>query len=270
MKIFKLFLFCALLSSLNSLLSQEVPQVYSKEIGFSVGIGKTYTKETRYSNVIKENKTLHFGMSFSKSNETTRQSHDFDFSYSLDGTGDKVSFKLISPKYNFGYQKKYKGLWIGGSFNNETLLLFPRAKRNYFTNNPISYTINTGLGLMVSDVYEIKTDANKRLTAYWDVNTSLINYLIRPAYAHPYPEHYLENDRFSPTRKDMWKSIVKGGKIKTVNKFQNINVVLGINYFYNDSIKLGLSYQFYTMNIQDDKSFNHNDHSLNVNFHYIY
>jgi len=100
---------------------------------------------------------------------------------------------------------------------------------------------------------------------------ALLNYLIRPAYgAHPYPEHFLQEPYFNPTRRGMGASVVKSGKVKTINKYQSIQLTLGFTYFLSNNLSAKVLYAF---DLQNNSSGNTssklaNDLLLQINYNY--
>jgi len=94
--------------------------------------------------------------------------------------------------------------------------------------------------------------------------------VIRPAYGHPYPEHYLQEGVFHPNRSGMGKSIVKSGRLKTVNKYQNIKLVVGLSYYHKDHLKIGLQFSSHLQNYRDGKKLSFQQQQLLLGVSYLY
>jgi len=159
--------------------------------------------------------------------------------------GGLLSLMTIRPEIYYSYERKVKdGIWLGGFFDNNTLLNFPTNTSSVFNSNPISYTIAQSIGPRVS---YLKSLDNNKINLRTSAQVSLLSYVVQPAFGHPYPSQFLEEGKFNPTREGMAWPLTKSGKIATVNKFNSFRVELGFFYHINNSLKIGVDYN---LNIQ--------------------
>ena len=169
----------------------------------------------------------------------------------------------------YSYQRNLKNNWIGGYFHSSTLLNFPKNTQKLFGNNPISYTIVQSLGFAANRTENLFEKNNHRLEVSAGGKIALLNHVIRPAYGHPYPEHFLQEDVFNPTQEGLGSSIFKSGKIQSLDKYQNIKLALEFNYIYRKHLKIGIQYQGNFQKINTGKQYFYKSHDLAFGMGYI-
>ena len=111
---------------------------------------------------------------------------------------------------------------------------------------------------------------NRRLDINLGTRIPFMSYLIRPIYGHPYPEHFLQEDVFTPTRNNIGKSIFRSGKVRTIDKYQSIKLVLGLHYYHNDHLKIGMNYEGSIQRVSDGRRLTYSYHDLILNVSYVY
>jgi len=242
----------------------------NNEISLSVGISDMTILDRRLSGSAKSYRVPVFGLITIRSNEDFR--HEFNFKYSLkvkEASTDLLNYNFHRPEFYYSLQKNSGGVWIGGHINFNTLLTFPTGSSRLFGNNPISYTIASGLGPSIS----YNSDAlfgQDRLSFQSNVNVSLLNYVIRPEQGHPYPDEFLEPGVFTPTREGMAGPLLRSGTVKTIDKYQSIRINLGVFYAVSSSFRLGINAQVAYNNDSSLKSSKYSSVDYVLSASYLY
>ncbi len=252
----------------SSLSAQEMNSFKQQEIGVSIGIRSWNIQEQRYSNRTKQTSVLNFGIHHEKVTDASRTYFSAKFGINFrPKKGEGLRYGVLNPDVSFSYQRKANNTWIGPYLSHQTLLTQASNTRGLFNNNPVSYTMLSSLGLAVDQTFDI-SDSNFELTAGGRV--ALLNHSIRPSYAHPYPDEFLVEGVFDPTREGMAPAILRSGKIRSVDKVQNFRVRFGISYSISNSFKLGLAYEAQILSTKEEKSIRaySNDISLRISHTY--
>jgi len=256
--------------SLN-LTGQDSPSKMTKEIGIQLGVSFAQVKEERFSALTKKMIMPQAALIFTRYNDKRREQWELGYTTSrIKGQSNTLQYKIIRPEITYNYQRQIKGHWVGAFFQSSTLLNLPKSNLPGYVNNPISYTINQSLGLSYSKSSQLHKTDNHVVNFDTEAKMALINYLIRPAYGHPYPDKFLQEKTFNPTKEGMGSAIAKSGKIKTVNKYQSFKVVLGINYIHKDHLKLRVQYAFDMQNNIEHHSSRWLSNDLTVGVSYVY
>ncbi len=241
-----------------------------REIGLTFGFSKIRSFESRYAANVKSFNAPTFGFYSRIYTENLRQ--DFVLNYTLKSKvepGRILDYRMHRPDFYYSLQRKTSFGWFGGHINFSTLLTFPAIRSGHFNNAPISYTMAASLGPSVSVDRNIGGEgSNWSITS--DVHASLINYVIRPGYAHPYPEDFLESGVFAPTREGMASRLLTSGTIRTIDKYQSIKVRLGIYYLIGSKIKMGIVSTMDYVNYNDQKPMSFLNNTVSVSASYIY
>jgi len=167
---------------------------------------------------------LHFAKNFEKLN--------FNYFVNLDS----------GLRYTHLRQTKVNHLKIGGYFDIGSFLIFPKGR--WSDNNPITYTMWSSLGITANWQKLVKIGQKKMLLSI-EGALPLMSYVIRPAHAHPYPENYLVDGIFDFERTDMGKYLLKSGKLKTLNQFNNFVAKSALSVpFGKKQHQIGLSYNW--------------------------
>ena len=192
---------CLMLLVANQIISQESPFTDRKTVGIQFGFSHYKIQDSRLSSKAKRYILPRAGFIFSKANAERREELLISYTGNMKPLETQnLWFKIINTDVFYTYQRKSGNTWLGGYFHSSALLNFPRNSiRNTFGNNPISYTINQGLGLAINREETLWSKNEQAISVTASSKVALLNYLIRPAYgAHPYPEHFLQEPYFNP------------------------------------------------------------------------
>lgn len=164
---------------------------------------------------------------------------------------------------------KKPSLLIGGYVDYGNLLIIPEG--GAFENNPIAYSFWLSIGPALKWQRSIRI---KQKSIHLSVEGSfpLVGYVIRPAYAHPYPDNYLVDGRFDFDRKGMWGYLLKSGKIESLNQFINTKLKTTCSIpFGKKAHAIGLSYHWEFLWINRLQKLWHNQQQLSfflkINLH---
>ena len=252
-------------------LAAQIDNITRKEIGVQIGTSFTSIHESRYSNITKRYVQPKYGLYYQKWNDKKRTELLLNYSMTSNVKNPQnLWYKIIHPEVLHTIQRKVGDNWIGGYFHSSTVLNFPKNANGLFGNNPISYTIANSLGLAINRTESFMEKNNNRLEANMGAKVALLSHVIRPIHGHPYPEHFFQEDVFTPTQVGLGKSIPKSGKIRTLNKYQNIKLVLGLNYYHKDHLKIGVQYQGNFQKIKEGRQSSYNAHDLLLRVSYVY
>ena len=252
------------------IIAQE-DNITRKEIGIRVGTSFTAIHESRFSNLTKRYIQPKFGLIYHKWNDQKRTEIILNYSMTANVKNpENLWYKIIHPEVLYTYQQKAGNNWIGGYFHSSTVLNFPKNTKGLFGYNSISYSIAHSLGLAVNRTENLIEKNNHRLDANVGTKVALLSHVIRPIHGHPYPEHYLQEDVFTPTRDGLGKSIPKSGQLQTLDKYQNMKFVLGLNYFYKDHLKFGVQYERNFQKIKIGKQSSYKSHDLMIGISYVF
>ena len=242
-----------------------------REFGIKFGTSFTAYNETRYSAITKNYKQPKIGLVYAKWNDKKREEFYASYTSTFSNPNPQnLWYKIIHPEVVYSYQRKVANTWIGGYYHSSTLLNFPKNDKKLFGNNPISYTIANGLGIAINHAESLLENDNRRLDIYGGAKMALLNYVIRPSYGHPYPEDYLQEDVFKPTRAGMGKSVAKSGKFRTVDKYQSMKLVMGLNFYHKDHLKIGVQYERNFQKVREGKQATYKSHDFTVGISYLY
>lgn len=229
--------------------TQENFPTNRKELTLGIGFSKMSLYDNRYSAQTFSSTQPSYHFSYKWQREDTRQEIAVDFAMDMKFDRSKIlDLTFIKPTMRYSLQKRSNDLWIGGVVSTATLLNFPRSRTGHFNNSPISYTFANSMGPKVS--YNLSPD-DSRFSIEADLEAALLGYVVRPAYGHPYPTKFLESGTFTPTRAGMTSSLIRGGKLMTIGKFNSINLVLGFSYMIGDHVKLGVHVNVNHLSVYD-------------------
>ena len=213
------------------------------EIGFKIGYSFASVHEERFSsvskNVIMPSATLFF------SKQGLESKHEWALSYrgtAKSAGGSLLNFKVFHPEFQYSYLRKIGNQWIGAFINSSNLIVIPDSPLGGFSNNPVSYTLANSFGLKVEKNHALFNNEKHRLELQSSMQMALLSHVVRPAYAHPYPEDFLKESTFNPTREGMPSSVMSSGKIRSIKDYQSFTVKLGLGYYFNNNFKMNLSY----------------------------
>lgn len=272
MKIFTTIICIISLSFCTQELSaQDAANFKQEEIGLHLNWRITQFTDARLSARKFQAGAWSFGTIYRKETAKKREALIFTFSRSstLDPKG-LLKINLISPQVQYSHQRKAGNLWIGGFIDSYSLLKFPQAAAGTFNNNPISYTISKSIGPMISREFVLRETEDNRFFTIPSLQMGVLNYVIRPAYGHPYPDEYLTEEHFSPTRRGMAGPLLRSGKLKLPHKYQMIRFSLGLFYQIQSRYKIGLNYEFYFQRDGGIHSSHTMNHDLGLSATYLY
>jgi|GEM_PF-1995527 len=255
--------------SVISLRGQETVNPITHEIKLQAGLSNVLIKDERLSANAKKSWASTFRIEYNKIDNTSKQ--EFAVSYTYRSKFDSEQLMDLTyhrPSFTYAYERRVGDSFVGGYFENSVLITLPRSKSGMFNNNPVSYSMFTSIGPKVS--YASTLGQNNKVTITGSAQAALLNYNVRPAYGHPYPEKFLETGVFSPTRRGMAGPLMKSGKIQTIDKHQSFRLKLGAYYFVSEHIKVGLDVQFDYVhnNTLDHSTFQSTDILLGVGYVY--
>jgi hypothetical protein len=156
---------------------------------------------------------------------------------------DKIfNIHSINSNVHFAYQRKVAdGTWLGGYINTLSLINFPKNPgQSFFVNNPVNYTISNSIGPSLS--YSRGFDYNFNVAS--TIQTAALSYVIQPIYGHPYPEKFMEESVFNPTKGKMVGPLLRSGKFLTFKKFRHMNIQMSLFYVFNNNFKAGVDYNY--------------------------
>ena len=223
----------------------------SKMKTITLGLGKSFhqIKDERLSMRTHSKDGIKFLLGFRSESERTRQ--DVAIAAYLNFKATRESFfdlNFIRPQFQYALEKKVGNHWIGGQFSHETFLLVPKTRTGHFSNNPISYTMINSLSPRITFDY-----GNVLLGRSFDLETSfsapLLSYVVRPAYGHPYPEGFLKEGVFTPTREGMGARLITSGQLLSLDKYIGLQLVTRFTYYLNDSFQMGVQVNFEYSNV---------------------
>ena len=245
-------------------------EVISKEIGISIGWTSTQLEDRRLSNQKAITRIPKIQMSFKTTKSLSKSELNLAYQGWFGKRSSDYNIRFLRPVVNYSYERKVKNIWLGGFFSSTTLLSFPIDNYGTTENNPISYTIAQSIGPKLSWNPTISNSEEQRLYIESSTQLSLLNYIIRPAYAHPYPDNYLESGTFSPTRRNMAWPLAKSGKISTINKYQAITVKFGLFYQLSNRLNCSINFQFDYNNYNSTHSNSFQSTEALIAINYIY
>ncbi len=259
-----------LLSCFNLVLVslQAQDETKSVQLGVRVGVGFASLEEKRFSSQVQQGILPTYSMDIETYKNKVRQNLSINFSLTQDYTNQpSLSYVLVFPEVRYTYMKSLSDNWyIGGMFHSFTLLNFPESELTKFVNNSISYTLAQSIG---PSLFYQKTALNQKISFESECQLGLLSYVVRPAFAHPYPENYLQPDVFSPDRSGMMRSLFKGGKLWTLNKIQNIHLNTSTSYNL-PNWKFSANLAFSTLRLADVKPFSLSQLYFGVGIKYKY
>ena len=264
----KYFLITSILLFSLDFFGQETTGNRQREIGITLGVSKWNIQEHRFSRRVKPTSIASYGL-FTKS-QSEQSRFDFSATFGLNmkpQSGTAIRYGLINPQMDFTYQRRVGNIWLGPFLSSETLINIPFNTSQSFNNNPVSYTGVTSLG--IAGDYNIGL-VDDRITVNTGAQAALISHLIRPAYAHPYPEGFLDEEVFDPTREGIAKAIAKSGKIRSIKNVQSFRIRFGISYMLGDKFKIGLQYESQLLRVKEEKSLNATKQDLLLSLSYVY
>ncbi|MGD1892941.1 MAG: hypothetical protein ACFB15_20435 [Cyclobacteriaceae bacterium] len=184
---------------------QAQDETKSVHIGVRAGVGFASLEEKRFSSQVQRGVLPTYSMDIETYKNKSRQHLSINFSLTQDYTNQPtLSYALVFPEVRYTYMKALADDWyIGGMFHSFTLLNFPESELTNFVNNSISYTLAQSIG---PSLYYQKTTTNQKISFESECQLGLLSYVVRPAFAHPYPENYLQPDVFSPDRDGMMRT----------------------------------------------------------------
>ncbi len=272
MKKFKLYVafsFSILIST--SLLSQEGIKP-RRQISVGAGMSLSSIKDQRLSAKTQKQWSPIYEINYLKETEHDRQEVNFEFSLFFRAKSDDLfGYSFIRPNVSYSYQRNIaRHHWMGVFISTNTLLSFPKTSSGIYNNNPISYTIASSIGPKYSWGTELSTPNGKPLNVTASAEAALLSYVIRPAYAHPYPTQYLKEGVFSPTQRGMAGPLIRSGRLQTISAHQSFKVKFGISYFLTNGISVAVHYQmdYYHNQTHVSSSFLNQDVSVRLSYHY--
>lgn len=216
----------------------------NKDITLKFGLSKAQLKDDRLSGKVHHSWAPKFSISHIEVKENSRNHFQVDFVSMKFSKSDKLfNINSINSNVHFAYQRKVTdGTWLGGYINTLTLINFPKSPgQTFFVNNPVNYTLSSSIGpsFTYSQGFE-----NNNFNVTSTVQTAALSYVIQPIYGHPYPEKYMEEGVFSPTKGNMVGPLMRSGKFLSFKKFRHMNIQMSLFYVFNNNFKAGVDYNY--------------------------
>jgi len=227
-----LSLFCS-----SKSFSQEEALRNTRSLTIGVGWSLQTIKDSRLSALTYRSRQPTYHIGWRKQTSSTRQELDLTFSMKSSVKSERIlDLRFFKPSFSYSLEKRVNDAWIGGFFNTTTFLTFPSSRTGHFSNNPVSYTMTNSIGPKMSWGRSWEVNDVERFRLMTSAETSLLSYVVRPAYGHPYPERFLQSGTFTPTREGMAGPLLRSGKLMSINKFQSFKVVFSLSYFMSDEL----------------------------------
>ena len=210
-----------------------------KEFTLRIGLSYNSINDARLSAISQKSWSPIYGMSYRKTSDNSINQINFDFTQTKSNGNDLLRVNSIIPNVNYSYMRRsHHGLWIGGFIDHTTVLNFPKTRTALFNNNPISYMLSASAGPVIS--YERDNIFNEKVRFRGSTEIPVLAYVIQPEYGHPYPEKYLEEGTFSPTREGLAGPLLKSGNVVSINKYRSISIRIGFQYLINNHLALSI------------------------------
>ncbi len=245
------------------------PPAVQKEVNISFGLARLSMSERRFSAAQHNSYAPIYKLSFQRKKLNSISSLDMSFFTNRPSLDDKTYFdlKILQAAIHYNYTRKVtEELFLGGYLRFYNLFSFPKTNNALFTNNPITYTIANSIGPAVK--YKRYLGRSLFINGHFDL--PLLSYVIRPAYGHPYPEKYLDESVFSPTRRGMAGPLLRSGKWTLPNAFLGLRLQFRAYIVINDHFKIGANLTFEYLHYRDRQSVKlyHTDLSLAIGYLY--
>lgn len=237
-----LIIFICVAISTSCIYGQEVTN--ERELTISVGLSFNSMNDDNLSAVTQRGVSPKYAIGY-RSGNNKRISHvQVQFSSFRSRNGSLVGMNILRPQIFYSYEKKIKeGIWFGGFIDHNTVLNFVSTTSASFNNNSINYFIAQSIGPRVSYIKSFLPSVDGHKFQFRSsAQASLLAYVIQPEFAHPYPTQFLKEDVFTPTREGMAWSLVKSGKLATMNQYRSFRVEFGLFYQLNNNMRIGIDY----------------------------
>lgn len=228
-----LFLFCLLGGICWTPIYGQQVQDRVISLGLLSSSSQVRLWDSRLSNAAKLQNPCTYTIQFGK--QKRRYEELLQFSYTTSGrqtSSGLLSYHIIHPQVKYTYLRRVANFRWGGFFHSSTLLNNPRSTTGMFGNNPIAYSISHGIGLSAGFVTRLWEKRDTRFMMRADLQYALLAHIIRPAYGHPYPEAFLQEDNFDPTRKGMLRTLPKSGTWESLDRYQYLFAKLQLQYHF--------------------------------------
>ena len=256
-------LFLIIITSL-SLLAQEEEKKGKHYFHIDYGLNQQSILEQRFSALPLNFTGFNTRLAYSWENEKSLQEIATNFSKTT--TRGKVSllFNVLNPelKYTNWRLRKDKFLHFGAYWDFGSVLHF--VDGNWRGENNISYTIWSSLGVSALFRKEINI-SNRQFLLRTEASLPLLAYSIRPAFGIQYPENFIQDGVFDFKREGLGGYIIKGGKLRTVNAFQNVKLKTSLALpLTAKKHQVGFDYQWSFLYAKGEKSISYAQHHLTL------
>jgi len=230
-----------------------------------IGLSPTVqtTKETRYTSTFRSGLGYVGTLGYSSVNEKRTIFFETEFTSTTLGSSNISSTRNLQPNIQFSYLfQKAEKVNFGPDLQIGSLLQF----RNGITssNNKISYLIWNSLGLSMNKSFLLGS-SERPIPIILTASLPLLSYLIRPSYSFPFTDRFLEQENYNFDLDNLSSSIIKGGKIRTLNSF--IHLKFGVEaYRFKKNLGGSLKYQFNYLSYLKQKSLFQFTHQLIFTF----
>ena len=219
------------------------------------------TKETRYSSTFRAGTgyTGILGYSRVKNNRTFFT--EVEFSSATIGKKNISSSRNLQPSLHSNYIFiRPDKISYGIDFQLASLLQFRNGVGS--SNNRISYLIWNSLGISANKAVIIQLK-KRTMPLFFSASIPIFSYVVRPSYSFAFTDRFLEQEHYNLALDNLADSIIKGGKLRTLNSFNHIK--LGVStFFQSNKINRGFSlrYEFSYLSYLKQKSLFQFTHQL--------
>jgi len=241
----KILIFSMFFSFTQSVNGQdEFTNLDRKELTVRIGFSRTSIKDDRMGARPFRAWSRKYDLAYTKINDQRISEIRFQFSRIASNENGLLGLLSIRPNVNYAYQRRMAdGFWVGGFWESNTLLNFPKTRSSLFVNNPINYIISNAIGPRITYLRHWHDEGEQRFELRTSAQSSLFSYLIQPAWGHPYPTQYLEEGVFNPRREGMTGPLVRSGIVTTPKRNRGFRIELGFYFFVNNNIRVGIDFQ---------------------------
>lgn len=187
-----------------------------------------------------------------------------EFNSTTIGASNISSTRNLQPNIQFSYlfQRPDK-INFGPDLQIGSLLQFRNGVTS--SNNQISYLIWNSLGLSLNKTFLIGSSERPTPIVIY-ASIPLISYIIRPSYSFPFTDRFLEQENYNFDLDNLSSSIIKGGKIRTVNSFIHLKFGIEAYRFNKKNLGASIKYQINYLSYLKQKSLFQFTHQLIFSF----
>lgn len=222
---------------------------------FYIGMSPTFqnTKEARFTSTFRNGTGYSAVIGYANANRKRAHNFTIEFTSAKQGASNISYTRNLKPVINYQYLfLKKRQIALGAEIQIGSLLEFRSGLAP--STNQISYLIWNSIGISVNKSFYINTPKIKFPLALFS-SMPIISYVVRPSYSFPFPDRFLEQENFNFDLDNLGSNIIKGGKLKTLNSYINLNLGLqAYKIFDNSNFGVSVKYQFNYLSYLKEKT----------------